>query len=116
MQVVGERVLLRHVLLPAMTKGGIFRPETSRGNSHECIVLGVGTRVKHPDIKEGDRVIIQKRQGQVVNVGDQVLRMVHYDDVVAKVKVGKVELCPACGGQGTVVKQIVSLFPDEECD
>ena len=116
MQVVGERVLLRHVLLPAETKGGILRPQTARGNSSECVVIGVGSKVENPDIEEGDRVLIQKRQGQVVNVGESMFRLVHYEDVVAKVKVGKVELCPKCDGQGVVGPEIVPLFPHEECD
>ena len=103
MQVIGERVLVRHVLRPPQTKGGIFIPEYARGQSHEGVVLGVGSRIKHPEIKEGDRVLFEKRKGQIVQLAGANLRMLHYDDVLGKVRTGRVALCPKCKGMGSVV-------------
>ena len=101
-------MLIRHALKPPTTKGGIHIPEQYRGEAQEGIVVQVSKGWWEPgegwvpidEIKPGDRVIFEKRSGQVVQVGESMLRCIHARDVLAKVAVGQVTLCPMCGGMG----------------
>ena len=101
MRVTGKRVLLRHALMPEK-KGSLYIPDKFRGSADEGVVIGLGRNLESPEVEPGDRVLFTKRSGVVLKVGDSKLRLLNYDDVLAQVDVGKVRLCPACNGQGTV--------------
>lgn len=120
---LGGRVLLRHALGPGETDGGIIIPEQFRGKAQEGVVLAVAKGWWDPDegfvtiedLEIGDRVLFEKRKGQVIPLGDEVLRVIHYKDVLAVMRTGKTEVCPLCGGQGYVMEvDIVEGAPDGE--
>ncbi len=103
MKPLGTRLLIRHVDPGGYYEGSsLVKPETYRGTTNEGIVLALGTEVPECDLAVGQRVMFEKRAGQVVNVGGKKVRLMHWDDVVATLEVGVTTLCPTCGGQGTV--------------
>lgn len=105
MQPLGKRVLIRHTDPGAFHADSfLIKPEAYRGTTNEGTVLAIGTEVPEGDLKIGQRVMFEKRAGQVVLVGGKKLRLMHWDKIVAQMEVGVVKLCPACGGQGTVVQ------------
>lgn len=105
MRPLGKRVLIRHAKKGRyydMASQAIAIPDKYRGTANEGIVLAVGNEV--PEVKPGWRVLFEKRSGQIVRVGDQNLKILKWEDLLAVVDVGKVKLCPTCGGQGTLTE------------
>jgi chaperonin GroES len=117
---LGGRVLIRHALGAAQTDGGIVIPEAYRGKAQEGVVLAVAKGWWDPDegfvliedLEVGDRVLFEKRKGQIIPLGDEVLRVIHYKDVLAVLRTGKAEVCPMCGGQGYVMEVDLREVPD----
>ena len=102
MRPVGNRVLLRHVIKPFLTRGhhgaAIHIPDNFRTQAHEGIVLAVGRGFVHPegglipidDIKVGDRVLFEKRRGHEFKWSEEderLGRIISYEHIVAVVDV-----------------------------
>jgi co-chaperonin GroES (HSP10) len=110
MEVLGGRVLVRHALKPPTSSGGIHIPEKFRGQAQEGVVVHVSKGwwaqdvgwIPNEDVHVGDRVLFEKHKGQVVQVGEAALRCIHLQDVLAKLRTGKVRVCRHCKGQGVV--------------
>lgn len=113
MRVLGGRVLVRHALKPPTSKGGIIIPDKFRGQAQEGVVVHVSDGwwkqtidgavwVENTEVGVGDRVLFDKRAGQVVQIGDAQLRCLHLDNVIAKLRTGKLAVCPHCDGQGII--------------
>jgi len=95
---IGDHVLIRMVIKPRETAGGIAIPDVARTDKHEGIVLGKGRGwrdkkgFEHPlDVEIGDRVLVEKRAGQDLWVrvegGEKEHRkLIRYEDVLAVIE------------------------------
>lgn len=109
MQPIGKRVLVRHAKMGSFIgkEKLLVAPPKFRGSATEGIIIKMGTQCPDDgELQPGDRVLfskVGKHVGQVVELGSEKVRLVHYDEIVAKVDVGRLEVCEACQGQGVLI-------------
>jgi chaperonin GroES len=91
LQPLGDRLVVKPVKKDAMTKGGIFIPDTAKEKPQEGEVIAVGPgrttdegkRIEM-DIKVGDRVIYSKYGGSEIKIGDVEMIILRESDILAK--------------------------------
>lgn len=88
--ILGDRVLLEQVQLPAETAGGIIVPDSARILKSEGTILAVGTgrRLDNgltvaPAVKKGDHVIFSQYSGTPVTLEGEDYLIVEMPDVHA---------------------------------
>lgn len=82
-QPLGDYVLLRQVEAVAMTKGGLYLPDTAKEAPEEGIIVAMSADA--PDeLALGDKVIYKKYAGQDLTVNGEQLRLIPAGDLLAK--------------------------------
>ncbi len=65
---IADRILIKPVEVEAVTKGGIFIPETAQEKTTEGIVVAVGDDKDVIKVKPKDRVMYDKYAGTTVSI------------------------------------------------
>lgn len=79
---VGNRIIVKR-LKQEDVQGGIILPDSAKTKQESAEVLAVGTHKDMPDIKAGDKILMDKYAGQEVTVDLEEYTIVRADDVVA---------------------------------
>lgn len=87
---LNDRVLVQRTEEMAVTKGGIYIPDTAKEKPVEGKIIAVGpgkmsdagTRMT-PTVKEGDRVLFSKYAGSEIKVEGEEYLMMREDDILA---------------------------------
>lgn len=87
---LGNRVIIERKEQEQTTKSGIVLTDSAKEKSNEGIVVAVGTgRVLDngekvaPEVKEGDRVVLQEYAGSEVKRGDETYLILNVEDLLA---------------------------------
>jgi len=85
---IGERVLLKHEKKEAVTKGGIYIPESAQEEKKEGIVEAVGTFEdgKTLPLKKGDLVIYGGYQSDEIEIEGKKYLFVDFKDILATIE------------------------------
>jgi len=90
---LGNRVLLKRVVIDEQIKGGIYIPDSAKEKSQEAEVVALGTGKKSEDgsvyefaVKVGDRVLTSKYGGTEVKVGDEDFLLMDEDEILGVVQ------------------------------
>ena len=88
-----DRILVKRVESAAMTKGGLFIPDTAKEKPAEGVVLAVGAgkttddgTVVAPQVKEGDRVLFGKYSGTEIKIEGEERLIIREDDILGIVE------------------------------
>ena len=89
---MSDRIVIRPTQQEETTKGGIFLPDTAKERPQEGEVVAVGPgrylnngkRVEM-ELKAGDKVIYSKYAGTEIQVEDEELLVLGYNDVLAMI-------------------------------
>jgi chaperonin GroES len=81
MKILGERLLVKPVLTPVKSDGGIYLPEQKK--TYEAEIRSIGDEVK--GFKPGQRVIFDKFAGAEVEVEDEKLLLLNLKDILARI-------------------------------
>lgn len=82
-QPLNDHILIRPVDPEERTEGGLYLPDTARGQSNEGMVLAVPVGGAE-GIAIGDRVIYKAQAGEEVRVNRETARLVPMGDLLAK--------------------------------
>jgi chaperonin GroES len=84
---IGERVLLKHLEKEAVTKGGIYIPDSARKEKKEGIVIAVGTFEdgKELPLKKDDHVLYGGYQADEIEIDDEKYVFVDFKDILATI-------------------------------
>ena len=82
-QPLGDYILLRQVEAVAMTKGGLYLPDTAKEAPEEGVVVAMAADAPD-DVAIGDKVIYKKYAGQEMTVEGEKLRLIPAGDLLAK--------------------------------
>ena len=82
---LGTRVIVQR-LEEEEKLGGIILPDSAKKKQETAKVIAVGTGKDMPEIKEGDKVLMDKYAGQDVTVDDQEFTILRADDVIAVIE------------------------------
>ncbi|MDD3042655.1 MAG: co-chaperone GroES [Methanosarcinaceae archaeon] len=85
---IGERVLLKHNKKEAVTKGGIYIPESAQEERKEGIVEAVGAFEdgKPLPLKKGDLVIYGGYQSDEIEIEGEKYLFVDFKDILATIE------------------------------
>ena len=91
LQPMADRLVVKPIEREAVTKGGIYLPDTAKERPQEGKVLAVGPgRLSEDgkriamDIKVGDIVIYAKYGGTEIKIDDEELIILRESDILAK--------------------------------
>lgn len=101
---INERILVKPIETPSVTKGGLLVPTVSKDNSQygkivdmgEGRLLDDGTRVPFT-VKKGDLVLFSRRAGTEITIEGEMHRFLLERDILAVVEIDQagVEEVPA---------------------
>ena len=77
---LGDRVLVQVEQAKEKSEGGIFIPDSAKGEKYRGEVLGYGTETKYVEV--GDKVIFGKYSGSNVDDDDETLLVINEDDIL----------------------------------
>ena len=80
---IADRILIKPVEVEAVTKGGIFIPETAQEKTTEGIVVAVGDDKDVIKVKPKDRVMYDKYAGTTVSIEGVDHIIVKMEDLLA---------------------------------
>ncbi len=87
---LNDRVLVQRTEEMAMTKGGIYIPDTAKEKPVEGKIIAVGPGKMSdagarmtPTVKAGDRVLFSKYAGSEIKVEGEEYLMMREDDILA---------------------------------
>jgi|UniRef100_A0A7C3SKQ8 chaperonin GroES len=90
---LNDRVLVQRIEEMAMTKGGIYIPDTAKEKPIEGRVIAVGPGKMSDQgnrmplqVKEGDRVLFSKYAGTEIKIEGEEYLMMREDDILAIVE------------------------------
>lgn len=85
-----DKILVRRIDAPQMTKGGIIIPDTAKEKSQEGEVIAVGNgriledgKVIPLEVKKGDRIIFSKYGGTEIKLNGEEYVILDESDVLA---------------------------------
>ena len=82
---VGSRVVVQR-LEEEEKLGGIILPDTAKKKQETAMVIAVGTGKDMPELKVGDKILMDKYAGQDVTVNDEEFTILRADDVIAVIE------------------------------
>ena len=85
---IGYRVAVKTVKEEEVTKSGIILPDTAKEKraEGEIIAIGTGEKVKELGLAVGQRIIFGKYAGDEVKVGDEEIKILSCEDVLAVIE------------------------------
>lgn len=90
---LNDRVLVQRIEEMAMTKGGIYIPDTAKEKPIEGRIIAVGPGKMSDQgnrmplqVKEGDRVLFSKYAGTEIKIEGEEYLMMREDDILAIVE------------------------------
>lgn len=83
---LGERVLVKRILQPEKTQGGLFIPDSSRMNTSVAEIIFVSEDMQNGKLKEGDKVVVGRYTGVDISVEGEEFTLLKLDDVIGKIE------------------------------
>ena len=80
-----DRVLLKPIVEPEKTKGGIFIPDSAKKKPQqaEVVAVGPGTDKKKVTVKIGDVVLYEKYGGTEIDFDNESYLMIKAEEILA---------------------------------
>lgn len=88
---LGERVLIQVVREAEKTKGGIYIPESAKGNKKEGKVIAVGTTKEGKELalKKGTHILYGGYSGEEFEFEGEKYLILDFKDVIATIEGGQ---------------------------
>ena len=86
---IGDRALVKPASEEEVTKSGIVLPDTvdkEKKAEGELLAVGNGEEISKLGLQAGQKVIFGKYAGEEVKVGDDELKILNHDDILAVVE------------------------------
>ena len=82
---IGFRIAVKGIKEEEVTKSGIILPDTAKDKraEGEIIAIGTGEKVKELGLAVGQKVLFGKYAGDDVKVGDEEIKILSCEDVLA---------------------------------
>eukprot|EP01084_Bolivina_argentea_P295261 508273_1 len=89
-----DRILIKRVLAPSKTSGGLYLPESAQKNEiPQGLVTAVGPGGRNQDgkliptmLKEGDEVLLPNYGGQEFKIDDDEFILIRESEIIAKLE------------------------------
>ncbi len=86
---IGDRVLVNPASEAETTKSGIVLPDTidkEKKAEGTIVAIGLGEKVSKLGLQVGQKVVYGKYSGEDVKVGEEELKILNHDDVLAVIE------------------------------
>jgi len=82
---IGDRLIVAPVKEEEITKSGIILPETAQEKRAEGVIIAIGNgeKIYRLGLAAGQKVIFNKYAGDEIRQGDQDLKILNHEDVLA---------------------------------
>lgn len=82
---IGDRLIVAPVKEEEITKSGIILPETAQEKRAEGVIISIGNgeKIYRLGLSVGQKVIFNKYAGDEIRQGDQDLKILNHEDVLA---------------------------------
>ena len=83
---IGDRVLIRPIVVKGATKSGVLLPETDeleKKAEGEIIMIGTGKKITKLDLFVGQKVLYRKWSGEEIEVDKEKYKILDHTDLVA---------------------------------
>lgn len=82
---IGDRLIVAPVKEEEITKSGIILPETAQEKRAEGVIIAIGNgeKIYRLGLSVGQKVIFNKYAGDEIRQGDQDLKIMNHEDVLA---------------------------------
>jgi len=82
---LGDRVLVKRILQPEKSQGGIFIPDSSRMNTSVAEVLFTSDDIDNKGLKAGDKIVVGRYSGIDISIEGLEVTLLRIEDIVGKI-------------------------------